>query len=97
MKYKDSSIFNKVESGIDYNTNDPRLLLEYFLNGYFINKNEISQEFKDLLSFCLHIDPDKRKNVSFLLNHPLFDEVRNQLNFKDKYYLKFVHCCHFGI
>jgi serine/threonine protein kinase len=57
------------------------LLLEYFLNGYFLDIN-LSYAFKDFLSCCLQIDADKRKGSSFLLTHELFKGVK--INTKDE-------------
>jgi hypothetical protein len=55
------------------------MLLEYFLNGHFINREEIDENFKDFLSSCLFINPEKRKNISHLVAHPLFDKIRKNL------------------
>lgn len=93
IKYKDTSIFLKSEKNVEYNCSDPRILLEYYLNGHFTFKEELSEDFKDFLCCCLQIDPDKRKESSYLLNHPLFSKnqiIKNQIlkeTDKSKYYL----------
>jgi hypothetical protein len=83
LKYKDTGIYSKLERNVDYNTDDPRLLLEYFLSGYF--SESFQQEFKDFLSCCLQIDPDKRKDSCYLLTHDLFKGI--EIDTKDKFYL----------
>jgi hypothetical protein len=59
------------------------MLLEYFLNGYFLDS--VPYELKDFLSCCLQIDPDKRRDSSYLLTHELFKRI--DIDTRDKLYL----------
>jgi len=90
--YKDTSIFTKTENNVDYQTKDMYLLTEYYLNGNFLNKNELTESLKDFLSKCLHVNPNKRLDSSSLINHKLFNDIKikfnnNKLISKKIYYL----------
>ena len=78
--YKDTSIFTKTENNVDYQTKDMYLLTEYYLNGNFLNKNELTESLKDFLSKCLHVNPNKRLDSSSLINHKLFNDIKIKFN-----------------
>lgn len=65
---------------MNYECEDPRILLEFYLNGHFLNKEELSDDFKDFIYNCLQVDGDRRKPAEFLLHHPLFADLKSSLD-----------------
>jgi hypothetical protein len=54
------------------------------MNGHFLLKDELNDYFKDFISQCLHIDPEKRKNASTLLSHALFNKIKKSKSLIDR-------------
>lgn len=83
-KYYDDTLIVQNHQNINYQTEKEKELLEYFLNGEFIKDKEKiikeKQELIDLISECLVVNCDKRKNASDLLQLPIFKSERLDIN-----------------
>lgn len=80
---------NDNSNKIDFKSYEEKQLLEYYFNGYFLNKESLFENldektlykelnnFDSLLSSCLNLDINKRKSVGELLQSEFFSDIRN--------------------
>ena len=83
-KYYDDSLIVQNSQNINYKTEKGKELLEYFLNGEFIKDKATilkeKQEFIELITECLVVNCDKRKNASDLLQLSIFKNEKLEIN-----------------